>query len=217
MKLMIYGAAGYTARLATGYARAAGLDLVLAGRDGAKLAALGSDYRVFALDDREATEHALADVSVLLNCAGPFMRTAEPLMRAAIHKGVQYLDIAAEMDSYRLAEELDGEARANGVMLMPGSGGSVAILGCLAGHAVALVPDPQRIRIALLVSGSMSRGSAISASENQTGACLKRQDGALVASRPDDVRAFDFGKGPVSCFPLTLRRSGDDLADDPCP
>ena len=41
-KLMIYGAAGYTGRMAAAHARAAGLPLVLAGRDGAPLAGLAS-------------------------------------------------------------------------------------------------------------------------------------------------------------------------------
>ncbi|MGI4748482.1 MAG: saccharopine dehydrogenase family protein [Janthinobacterium lividum] len=203
-KLMIYGASGYTGRMATEHAKAAGLDLVLAGRSEAPLAALGSAYRVFQVDDHAASDKALSDVSVLLNCAGPFMRTAKPLMEAAIRSGVHYLDIAAELDSYRLAKALDMEVRAAGVMLLPGSGGSVVMLGCLAGHAVERVADPRKISIALLVSGSMSRGSAISATENLTTECLKRVDGTLVVSKPEEVRDFDFGNGLGSCFALTL-------------
>lgn len=105
-KLMIYGAAGYTGREAAAYARAAGLDLVVAGRASSqtKLAALatdlGAEYRLFALDDPAAVAAALGNVQVLLNCAGPFLRTAEPLMRACLVAGIHYLDIAAELDSY---------------------------------------------------------------------------------------------------------------------
>src|SRR5690606_39096733 len=115
-------------------------------------------FRTFAVDDADAIAAALEDVDVLLNTAGPFMRTAGPLMRAAIAGGVHYLDFAAELDSYRLAETLDGEARQAGVMLLPGSGGSVAMLGSLASHALARVAAPRGIRIALHVTGSMSRG-----------------------------------------------------------
>ena len=203
-KLMIYGASGYTGRMAAGHAKAAGLDVILAGRSEAPLAAIGGAYRVFSVDDRIALDEALSDVSVLLNCAGPFTRTAKPLMEAAIRAGVHYLDTAAELDSYRLAQILDADAKTAGVMLLPGSGGSVAMLGSLAGHAAKRVANPQKISIALLVSGSMSRGSAISATENLTTECLKRVDGALVACGPEGVRDFDFGKGPVACFPLTL-------------
>lgn len=87
-KLMIYGAAGYTGRMASANAKAHGLDLIVAGRpkDETKLIVLaeelGAEYRLFGLDDAQATTEALAGIAVLLNCAGPFMHTAEPLMRA---------------------------------------------------------------------------------------------------------------------------------------
>lgn len=80
-------------------------------------------------------DKALSDVTAILNCAGPYYRTAEPLMRASIRTGTHYLDIAAELDSYLLAEKLDNEATFAGILLLPGSGGSVAMLGCLAGYA----------------------------------------------------------------------------------
>jgi short subunit dehydrogenase-like uncharacterized protein len=131
--LLIYGAAGYAGRMASAQAKALGLRPILAGRDEAGLALLASElglaHRVFALHDSAAVDRGLSDVAVLLNCAGPFMHTAEPLMKGAIRAGVHYLDVAAEMDSYRLAERLDAEARRTGVMVMPGSGGSVAMLG----------------------------------------------------------------------------------------
>nr|WP_314468936.1 saccharopine dehydrogenase NADP-binding domain-containing protein [uncultured Novosphingobium sp.] len=206
-KLMIYGAAGYTGRMAATNARTRGLDFVIAGRaqDETKLQPiakeLGVEYRLFPVDDATAS---LADISVLLNCAGPFMRTAEPLMRACIATGTHYLDIAAELDSYRLAEVLDGEAQAAGVMLLPGSGGSVAMLGSLAGHAAMRVEKPVSLSIALHVAGGFSRGSAVSASENVTTETLRRIDGQLVGRGADEVRTFDFGDGPATAFPVTL-------------
>jgi short subunit dehydrogenase-like uncharacterized protein len=206
--LMIYGATGYTGRMAAEHAKAAGIDLVLAGRSEAPLAELasklGAGHRVFSVDDAGAIDAALTGISVLLNCAGPYMRTAEPLMKAAIRCGVDYLDISAELDSYRLAEALDKEARAAGVMLLPGSGGSVAMLGSLAGHAVQRVAEPRQIRIALHVTGSMSRGSVTSATENMTADCFRLLGGKLVGRSPEELRDFDFGNGPVSCFPVTL-------------
>lgn len=209
-RLMIYGAAGYTGRMATANAKAAGVDVVLAGRpqDKEKLATLAvemnAEYRLFAVDDVPAREGALSGMAVLLNCAGPFMRTAEPLMQACLAAGVHYLDIAAELDSYRLAERYDQDAQAAGVMLLPGSGGSVAMLGCLAGHAAKRVANPSKLSIALHVAGGFSRGSAVSASENVTTETLHRVDGNLVSRTADEVREFDFGNGPATSFPVTL-------------
>lgn len=206
--LMIYGATGYTGRMAAEHAAAAGLDLVLGGRDHARLSALahelGADHRTFDLDNDDTIDAALSDVTVILNCAGPFMRTATPLMEAAIRSRTHYLDVAAELDSYHLAEELDSTTRDAGVMLLPGSGGSVAMLGCLTGRAARRVDRPQHVHVALHVAGSMSRGSAISANQNLTANCLQRVDGRLVARDPDDRRDFDFGCGPTSCSAATL-------------
>ncbi len=209
-RLMIYGAAGYTGRMASANAKAAGIDLVLAGRpkDEAKLvrlaAEMGAGYRLFAVDDVTGCEGALCDIAVLLNCAGPFMRTAEPLMQACLASGTHYLDIAAELDSYRLAEQYDEDAQDAGVMLLPGSGGSVAMLGCLAGHAAKRVTNPSKLSIALHVAGGFSRGSAVSASENVTTETLHRVDGELVSRAADELREFDFGNGPATSFPVTL-------------
>jgi short subunit dehydrogenase-like uncharacterized protein len=209
-KLMIYGAAGYTGQMVAANARNAGVEVVIAGReqDKAKFTAfaaeLGVEYRLFAVDDLAAAQAALHDIGVLLNCAGPFMHTAEPLMKACIAAGVHYLDIAAELDSYQLAEKLDQAASAAGVMLLPGSGGSVAMLGSLAAHAAKRVAKPHSLNIAMHVAGGFSRGSAVSASENVTTGLLHRIDGELVSRNPEAVRDFDFGDGPVSSFGVTL-------------
>jgi short subunit dehydrogenase-like uncharacterized protein len=207
-KLMIYGAAGYTGRMAAQHAATADTPLIFAGRDEAALAALaaslGVEYRVFALDDSAAIDQSLAGVGVLLNCAGPFAGTARVLMKAAIRNGVHYLDVAAELDGYRLADVLDAEARAAGVMLLPGSGGSVAMLGCLAGHTVARTSNPASMRVAMHVSGGLSRGSAISAMGSVTAETLACAGGSLVARPAGAIRKLDFGKGAVDCFQVTL-------------
>jgi short subunit dehydrogenase-like uncharacterized protein len=124
-------------------------------------------------------------------------------MKASIRNGVHYLDTAAELDSYRLAEALNDKAKAAGVMLMPGGGGSVAMLGSLAGHGAERVANPRKIRIVLHVAGGLSRGSAISATENLTVETLKRVHGVLTPAEAD-VQMFDFGRGDVDCFRVTL-------------
>lgn len=206
-KLMIYGAAGYTGRMVAEHAKAAGTPVVLGGRTEKPLAdlaeKLGVPYRVFALDDDALIDPALMDVGAIINAAGPFMRTAKILIAAAIRNGVHYIDTAAELDSYRFGETLDAEAKAAGVMLLPGGGGSVAMLGSLAGHAVARVQNPRRIRIALHVAGGLSRGSAISATENMSAETFARVDGELVTVA-GGIQTFDFGKGPVDSFQVTL-------------
>lgn len=206
--LMIYGATGYTGRMAALQAQKLGLAPVLAGRKEQALAALASElgleHRVFALEDEALVRHALEGVDVLLNCAGPFSHTASPLIAACLQVRTHYLDIAAELDSYLLSEQNNQDAIGAGVMLLPGCGGSVAMLGSLAARAVEVVSAPVALRIALHVSGAMSRGSATSASQNMTAQCLMRKDDKLTSRDPSDLRSFNFGSYEASCFPVTL-------------
>ncbi|OYQ08361.1 hypothetical protein B7L09_23200 [Pseudomonas mandelii] len=201
--LLIYGATGYTGRMAAGRAKALGLTFEIAGRNHQRLAALARQlnvpYRTFTPDVQ--TAQALSGVTVLLNCAGPFVLTAEPLMRACLEAGVDYLDITAEINVYRLAERLGEDA---GVMLLPGVGWDVVPTDCLALHVARRVEQPQSLRIALQVAGSMSRGSANSVGEIIGAGLMVRVDGVLVPAPDAQPRHFDFGDGPVLCVPLSF-------------
>ena len=83
-KLMLYGANGYTARLIIKELIGAGIKPVLAGRNQAKISALadkhGFDHSIFALDDPNVIGKNLADVTVLINAAGPYSQTAKPFI-----------------------------------------------------------------------------------------------------------------------------------------
>ncbi|MCS4250566.1 trans-acting enoyl reductase family protein [Pseudomonas sp. BIGb0164] len=198
--LMIYGATGYTGRMAAQHAKQLDLNLVLAGRNAERLASLaaelGTPYRVFTPDAAQ-----LDGIDVLLNFAGPFAQTAEALMRACIANGTDYLDITAEINVYRLAERLGAESQ---VMLLPGVGWDVVPTDCLAMHVASRVQRPQSIKIALHVPGAMSRGSAMSVSEILGAGVMARLDGQLVATPGAQPQYLDFGDGPVLCAPLSF-------------
>jgi len=207
-RLLIYGATGYTGRMVVARAKEEGLDVTVAGRDAIRLAALAHTLEVpslvFALDDPGVLNAQLAGFTAVLNCAGPFARTAEPLMRACIATGAHYLDITAEIKVYQLAEALSGVALEAGVMLLPGVGWDVVPSDSLAMHLAQRVHNPYSLRIALQVAGSMSRGSATSAGEIIGVGLLARIDGKLVANDRAQGRGFDFGEGTVECAPLSF-------------
>ncbi|ASV38124.1 hypothetical protein CI807_18705 [Pseudomonas sp. NS1(2017)] len=198
--LMIYGATGYTGRMAAHHAKHLGLNLVLAGRNAERLASLAVEldapYRVFTADTAQ-----LEGIDVLLNFAGPFAQTAAALMRACIANGTDYLDITAEINVYRLAERLGAEAD---VMLLPGVGWDVVPTDCLAMHVASRVQQPQSIKIALQVPGAMSRGSAMSVSEILGAGVMARIEGELVATPDAQPQYLDFGDGPALCAPLSF-------------
>jgi saccharopine dehydrogenase (NAD+, L-lysine-forming) len=71
--------------------------MILAGRSEAKLKELsdevGLSYRVFNLEEEKAMDEALADIRVVIHMAGPFIRTALPMLKGCIRNQCHYLDI----------------------------------------------------------------------------------------------------------------------------
>ena len=114
-KLMIYGATGYTGRLVVAAAVDAGLRPVLAGRSAQKLEPLartpGLASTAFGLDDADRLAAELADVDVVVHCAGPFSRTAAPMFEACLASGTHGVDITGEIAVLETLAGRDEEAR----------------------------------------------------------------------------------------------------------
>ena len=94
-------ATGYVGEHAARTAGRLGLKAIVAGRDASKLDRIASEAglerRAFGLDDPTAIDRALKDVAVVLNCAGPFKYTAEPLVEGCLRSRAHYLDITGEI------------------------------------------------------------------------------------------------------------------------
>ncbi|GAA2513908.1 saccharopine dehydrogenase family protein [Winogradskya humida] len=204
--LLIYGATGYTGRLIAGEAARLGLDFAVAGRDNGKVQALadrlGVPGRTFTLDDSTVLRHELRGVRVLLNVAGPFSLTAEPLIDACIAEGVHYLDTTAELATFVLAEERSAAAVAAGVMLVPGVGAGVAGDG-IAVHTAGRTKQPAGLRVAQKVTGGFSRGSVSSAAGMGDLMGMVRAGGQLVRIDPAPA-TFDVGSGPEEFIPVPM-------------
>lgn len=202
MKFLLYGAYGYTGSLIAHEAARRGYEPILAGRDPAKLAALVGEvklpHQVIDLSDQEALEAALEDVPFVLHCAGPFQRTAEPMVRACLRTGTHYLDITGEIQVFEMLAALDDAAKERGVMLLPGVGFDVVPTDCLGAHLKERVPDAKELEIAFMSSGSASRGTMKTMIANLGRGGAIRRDGAIQKVPPGwRTRLADFGKGPV--------------------
>ena len=118
----VYGAAGHTARFVLAELKRRGLPAVAVGRNPATLPA-DVPARVAAVDNPAALDAAFAGCAVVINCAGPFLDTARPVIEAALRAGAHYLDVAAEQGSTMDAfERFDAPARAAGVAVIPAAG-----------------------------------------------------------------------------------------------
>ncbi len=198
MTWLLYGAYGYTGTLIAQLAAERGLRPILAGRDAGRTtalaSALGLPHRVFDLEN--AARH-LDGVAAVLHCAGPFARTAKPMIDACIERGVHYLDITGEIGVFELAHRRGPAAAARGVMLLPGVGFDVVPSDCLAAHVAAALPDACRLALAFQSTGGMSHGTASTMAMHLGMGGAVRQGGVIVAKPPGHARReVDFGDGP---------------------
>jgi short subunit dehydrogenase-like uncharacterized protein len=204
---LIYGANGYTARLIVREAMARGLPPVLGGRNAAAVEALARqehlEHRVFALDDPAVLDAGLKDVAVVLNCAGPFSRTAKPMADACIRCGVHYLDITGEISVFEELAARDAEAKAAGVMLLPGVGFDVVPSDCLAAHLKRRLPTATALSLGFQAIGGFSRGTATTMVENLANGGMIRRGGVLTrVPSAWRTRTIDFGRGPVRAMTI---------------
>lgn len=203
-KVLIYGANGYSGGLAAQHVTEAGLDAVVAGRSREAIELCAARYnlpaRVFSVDEPEEIAQALNDIDVVLNCAGPFIRTAKPLAEACIKAGVHYLDITGEIAVIETMAAMNEQARKAGVVLMPATGFDVVPTDCMAAHLKSRLPDAETLELAFYGLSSLSHGTATTIVEGLSEGGAVRRDGRIV-SEPAASRliSVDFGRGPRRC------------------
>lgn len=122
-RIAVYGAAGHTGRFVVAELLRRGFVPIAVGRDAARLADLAQgqlETRVASLEDPVSLDRALAGADAIINCAGPFLDTAEALVEAALRARIPYLDVTAEQASaLALFERFAAPARKAGVVIMP--------------------------------------------------------------------------------------------------
>jgi short subunit dehydrogenase-like uncharacterized protein len=120
--IAVYGATGHTGQFVIQELRRRGLAVVAVARDIARIAA-PVPARAAAIDDPAALARAFAGCAVVINCAGPFLDTAVPVVEAALRVGASYIDVSAEQPATQaLFDGFDEAARAAGVTLIPAAG-----------------------------------------------------------------------------------------------
>ena len=198
--VMIYGAYGYTGDLVARQAVKMGMRPVLAGRDPSRLRPLadelGLDAAAFAPTDAGEVRRVLEPCSVLLNCAGPFIRTWRPMTEACLETKTHYLDITGELEVLVGCTELDGAAKEAGITIMPGVGFDVVPTDCMAAMLIKRLPDASSLTLAFKGIGQASRGTATTAVPYLGDLPTVRRDGKLVQRREDLFAQIDFGEGP---------------------
>jgi lysine 6-dehydrogenase len=76
------------------------------------------------LNDHEVLVREIKDVDVVINCAGPFYRTAITVSKAAVEARVNYIDVCDDYEviGYLFDSEIDSAAKEAGITVLTGMG-----------------------------------------------------------------------------------------------
>ncbi len=195
--MLIYGANGYTGELIAREAARRGLRPILAGRSAEKIAPLARElkleWRAFPLDAPK-----LGGVDVVLHCAGPFVHTSGPMVRACLDAGAHYLDITGEIAVFEALMAMNDAAIRRGVTLISGVGFDVVPTDCLAVMLAAKLPGATELDLAFYSPGAeLSRGTMKTMIEGIDEGGAIRSNGKIVRVPPAyDTREIPFSVGP---------------------
>lgn len=175
--LVVFGATGFTGRLVARHLASAAPDTVrwaIAGRNRGKLLALKAEL-IACAPRFESVDIVVADIAdaptlrrlaqgtrAVLNTAGPFNRHGEPVVRACVESGTDYLDLSGEAAFVDRIERAYAEtARRNGVRLVPCCGfeAVIADLGVLFTLQHMPIDGPVAVRGYVKLNGQLSGGS----------------------------------------------------------
>jgi len=209
--LLVYGSYGCTGRLVVERALEV-FDgdigpVVLAGRDAAAVEAQAVAHdltaRVFTVEHDAVVRDRIRDADAVLNCAGPFRATADPLVGACLDTGTHYLDVTGELRVFEALAEYDAAAARRDLTVLPGTGFDVVATDCLAaslaGDAGSEAADGA-LALAVRHVGGVSRGTLRTAIERLDEGGAVRRDGRIErVPIGHDRRTVDFrdGEGPT--------------------
>lgn len=195
----VFGATGHTARFVMAELQRRGFRPVAVARNEAKLAALwdserGIEIREASADDPSGLDRALAGTAAVINCAGPFLDTADAVASAAIRAAIHYLDVTAEQPSARATfERHDRAARDAGVVVIPAMGFYGGFADLLATAAMGDWDAADEITIGIaLDSWRPTLGTRITGERNTARRVVVADSHLVPLPLPAAERSWDF-------------------------
>lgn len=125
-KIAVYGAYGHTGKFIVSELLRQGYNnLVLVGRDSQKLTALRDHFQDVNIKTADITnsgslDDAFSGAEIIINCAGPYLDTAAPIIKSALRSGSHYIDLTAEQKSVLdIFAEFSAEAKNKDILVIP--------------------------------------------------------------------------------------------------
>ncbi len=128
----------------------------LAGELGAKCDAVQVDA-----DNHAAMVEAIKGYDVALGSIGPFYKYEAKVVKACIDAGVNYVSICDDYDACAAALEMDAEAKAAGLTMIPGCGWTPGITNVLARKGSAAFDDVEEVAVAWGAHAGDTEGKAV--------------------------------------------------------
>ena len=207
MSILIYGATGYTGKLIARMARQLGMSVTLGGRNERKLRALvaetGFEHIAVDLGDPLKLLEIVSKYSVVLHIAGPFSKTAKPMVEACLAGRTHYLDITGEIAVFESHRILDRVARETGIMIMSGVGFDVVPSDCLSLYMKERMPEAIKLTLAMEGLGGMSHGTAKTAIQAINMGTATRRNGTFEFLKKPPRRPMRFGNREVDCVGIS--------------
>ncbi len=212
--IAVFGASGHTGRFVVGELLRRGFAPLAIGRDGAKLAVAGFPedgvrIKTASVGDPDSLDLALAGAAAVINCAGPFLDTADAVAGAALRARICYLDVSAEQASAQAVFDRFGDAATEaGVLFIPAMGFYGGFADLLAAAVMGDWDSVDEIRVGIaLDSWRPTQGTRITGQRN-TARRLVMDDGKLVPlAQPAPQTFWDFpepfGRQDVSEVPFS--------------
>ena len=193
MTWAIYGATGHTGRKIAREAVARGEHPLLLGRNPVMLRDVADEltlpFRV--VGGPAALTAAALDTDLIVNAAGPFGATAQPVLDACIAGGAHYLDLSNELEPVRWVFAQGERVLDAGIAALPAAGFGTVATDAAALAAVAALPGASRLEVAMLSqneAGGAGTGASVVAVLAQGG--VRLVDGV--------VQRSSLGRGAVS-------------------
>ncbi|MGH3754256.1 MAG: saccharopine dehydrogenase family protein [Pseudonocardiaceae bacterium] len=205
VRIVLFGATGYTGRRTAEAMVLRGLRPVLAGRSAGSLALLARrlgklEVATADVSDAASVRALISRGDVLVSTVGPFVRLGEPAVRAAVDAGAIYLDSTGEPPFIRrVFEEFGPRAEQAGASLVTAFGNDY-VPGNLAGAlALRLAGDAvHRVEVGYLITGVgraqvFSRGTFASLIGVTTEPAFSWREGIRAEPSGSRMRTFALG------------------------
>jgi short subunit dehydrogenase-like uncharacterized protein len=198
-KIAVFGAYGHTGRFVVAELRRRNWTPILCGRDPQKLEGLGGEYpalelRTASIEAPESLDRALEGAMAVINCAGPFLDTAKPVIEAALRARIHYLDVAAEQRAVLdvFEQHADGAAKA-GITVLPGMAFYGGLADLLATVAMGEWSEADAIEIGVaLDSWHPTAGTRLTGQRNHYPRVMMSAGRLSVIDDPPPTREWTF-------------------------